>query len=62
MWDVEVEMVGAGWSGFGGMGEVDMEVLVGGIFCVFRSGLGGGGVLCFVCHGCALIRSWRWLW
>ena len=61
MRDVEVEMVLAGWGGLGRMGEVDVEVMVGGIFCLLRSGLGGGGVVCFVCHGCTLVRSRRWV-
>ena len=42
MRDVEVDMVGAGWSGLRGMGDMDVEVVVGGIVCILRSGLGGG--------------------
>lgn len=51
MGDVEVDMVGAGWGEAGEMGEVDVEVMGGGISCVLGRGLGGGGVVCFVCHG-----------
>ena len=41
--------------------EVDVEVVVGGIFFVLRSGLGGSGVFWFFCHWSALVTSWRWL-
>lgn len=61
MRDVEVDMVGAGLSGLRGMGDVDVKVVVGGIVCILRSGLGGSGVVRFVCHGDALVRSWGWL-
>ena len=51
--DVEVQVVGSrGWGvGGWGVGEVDVEVVVGGVFCcggVF-GGLGGAGW--WVCHG-----------
>ena len=39
-----------------------MEVMVGGIFCVLGRGLGSGGVVCFICHGVALVTSWIWVW
>ena len=62
MRDVEVDMVGAGWGGLWGMGEVDVEVMVGGIFFVLRSGLSGGGFVRVGCHWSALVTSYRWLW